>query len=202
MSSRSHTRNLADLRGRELKAKQANREAELAAQTARTELTQAEQRVVEAHAGVGELRGAQRAHVKAKDQAEDTDLRARGAQLKLKKVQAEIAGYRTENWRALIEESEPDAHQAVEQLRQGVELIREGHALWAQQAQLVNDLLNAGGLRAGDNMPHEHQLTEIARMLRSFDGEIKPPLPHYRALHFQEEEQRTAARLRQEQAAA
>jgi hypothetical protein len=65
---------------------------------------------------------------------------------------------------------------------------------------VVNELLAAGGLRPTDNMAHEHQLTEIARMPRSFDGEIRPPLPHYRALRFQEQEQRTVARMREERA--
>lgn len=74
--------------------------------------------------------------------------------------------------------------------------------MWAAQAQVVNDLLIAGGLRPGDNMPHEHQLVEVARMLRPFDGTVTPPLPHYRAHHFQQQNEQTQERMRQESAAA
>jgi hypothetical protein len=63
-------------------------------------------------------------------------------------------------------------------------------------------LLKAGGPRPTDNMPHEHQLAGVARMLRSFDGTVTPPLPHFRALHFQQQDEQTKARMRQEGAAA
>jgi hypothetical protein len=203
MSSGTHTRKLGELNDRQLKAKQANREAEAAALAARNAVEQAEQQVIRAHAGHGELRAAERALTKAEAEVKDTGLRAKGAALRLEEAQTQVRQYRGTHYRQLIEETEADARQAVEKLRNGAESIREGHAMWAQQAQVVNDLLLAGGLRAGDNMPHEHQLTEIARMLRSFDGEIVPPLPHYRALHFkEEEEQRTVARMREERTAA
>jgi hypothetical protein len=201
-AKRPHNDQLAKLRGLEVRAKQLNREAEAAALTARNEVEQAEQRVIRAHAGHGELRAAERALSKAEAEVRDKTLRQKGAALKLAEASKAVADYRHLHWRALIEETEVDARAAVEKLRNGAEAIREGQAMWAQQAQVVSDLLLAGGLRAGDNMPHDHQLSEIARMLRSFDGEIKPPLPHYRALKFQEDERRNVAQMREEGTAA
>ena len=193
---------LAKLRGLELKAKQANRDAEATATAARSAVEQAKQRVVKAHAGHGELRAAERALRKARDEVEDKSLRAQGAALRLEEAQQAVRRYMGTHYRALIEETEDGARAAVEKLRSGADAIREGHAMWAQHAQLVNDRLNAGGLRAGENMPHAHELSEIARMLRSFDGELRPPLPHYRAAHFQQQDEQNKARMRQESAAA
>jgi hypothetical protein len=51
-------------------------------------------------------------------------------------------------------------------------------------------------------MPHEHQLVEVARLLRSFDGTVTPPLPHFRAHHFQQQDEQTKAQMRRESAAA
>ena len=201
-AKRPHNDQLAKLRGLELTAKQAGRAAEATATAARDAVEQAKQRVVNAHAGHGELRAAERALRKAKDEVEDKTLRAQGAALRLEEAQQAARQYMGTHYRALIEETEDDARAAVEKLRSGAEAIREGHAMWAQHAQVVNDLLIAGGLNASENMPHLHELTEIARMLRAFDGELKPPLPHYRAVHFQQADEQNKARMRQESAAA
>jgi hypothetical protein len=39
-------------------------------------------------------------------------------------------------------------------------------------------------------------------MLRSFDGTVTPPLPHFRAHHFHEQDEQIKARMRRDGAAA
>ena len=202
MSKAPHAGKLAELQEGQLKAKQLHRDAEAEAVAARNAVEGAEQRVVEAHAGRGELRAAERAMRKAEDEVKDKNLRARGAALRLEEAQTQVRHYMG---------SQPGAHRGDRARRagscrqaapRGRRHPRGTRAMWAAQAQVVNDLLNAGGLRAGDNMPHSHQLAEVARTLRSFDGTVTPPLPHYRALHFQQQDEQTKARMRQGSAAA
>lgn len=203
MSSRTHTRKLAELQERELKAKQAERAADLAALNARNEAEQAEQLVIRAHAGHGELRKAERALAKADAQVKDTALRAKGAALRLEEIQTEIAGYKATHFRELIAESEPDAARPVELLRQGMDLILEGDALWQAHAQLVGGYLIAAGHRPNENMAGEHALTETARQLRRFDAAtLSPPLPHGYGMAIREQEEATARQMRRESAAA
>ena len=75
-AKRPHNDALTKLRGLEVHAKQADREAEHAALTARNEVEQAEQQVIRAHAGHGELRSAERALATAETEVRDKTLRA------------------------------------------------------------------------------------------------------------------------------
>jgi hypothetical protein len=51
-------------------------------------------------------------------------------------------------------------------------------------------------------VPEHHELHEVVRLLRGFDGKVTPPLPHWRAMQVRAQDEATKARLKAEAAAA
>jgi hypothetical protein len=62
--------------------------------------------------------------------------------------------------------------------------------------------LKAVGQPPRENIREGHELSEIARVLSRFEGVVSPPLPHGHGLAIRQREDETAARMREERAAA
>ncbi len=65
-------------------------------------------------------------------------------------------------------------------------------------AQTVRTACWPPGFSPRGNLPAEHSLHEVARMLRTVGDTIGPPLPHGRHQAYVEQEERVARRLKAE----
>jgi hypothetical protein len=167
---------------------------------ARNLAEQAEQQVVRAHAGTGEVREGERALDRAERQSRNAGLAVRGAQLRLDEAKAEADRYQREHMPELIAEMEESARECLDMGRRGVELIKHFSAPWYQLAQQASEHVVAAGLQPTGNMPAEHELHQIARDLRNFDGNLTAPLPHFHHRSISEQDERTKSELREQAA--
>jgi hypothetical protein len=181
-----------------VKERQAQRDADRQALNARTAAEQAEQAVIRAHAGDGNVKAAEKALDTAEQQARNAALAARGAALRVEQAQAEIRTYHGTHSQDLIREAAPDATGPGDKMLEGVRLILEGDAEWNHQAQVIGQHLIAAGHRPNENQPSTHELAEIARTLKQFAGKVTPPLPHNQAIDLRAREEETARRWKAE----
>ena len=195
---KTHTEQLEALRAREVKERQAQREADRQALNGRTAAEQAEQAVIRAHAGDGNVGAAEAALDKAEQQARNAALAARGAELRVDQAQGEIRTYHGTHSDDLIREASHAATEPGEKMLRGVALILEGDAEWNHQAQAIGQHLIAAGHRPNENQPASHELAEVARVLKGFGGKVTPPLPHNQGIDLRRQEEETARRFRAE----
>ena len=186
------TDQLENLSGRVVTEKQALREAELKANAAKVAAEQAEQAVIRAHAGDGNLAAAQKALTKAEQNDRDLDLARQGAVLRVEKADQERRQFHATNSEALLAELERTATSPGDKMAEGRRLILEGAAEWTALSQRVNDHLIAGGVQPAGNAPAEHELHEVARVLRGVGDQITSPMPHGRHQAFVEQNERVA----------
>ena len=190
---------LASLRDAEVKARQQVREAEHEALQVRSQIDEAEQAVRAAHAGKGgEVREAERALERVEKQLKPAALKVAG--MLDREAEAKLAAdqYEGANFRELIAEGEPAALEAVDMMRRGLDLLVQGDALWQARAQEAGRHLKFAGHDPVGNIAANHELAELARIAKRFDGAITAPVPHYRAVELRAEQDRMARELREQ----
>jgi hypothetical protein len=185
------TEQLAKLREAEVRARQAVREAEGEALDVRNRADRAEQAVRSAHAGKGgEVREAERALDRIEREVRFAALKVQGMNDREAEARSVADQFEAANFRDLIAEGEPAAIQAVDMMRRGLELLQQGDELWHARAQEVERHLKAAGHRAVDNISANHELAELARRAKRFDGTLTAPVPHYRAVELRAQQDR------------
>ena len=176
------------------KERQAHREADRQALNARTAAEQAEQAVIRAHAGGGNVNAAEAALDKAEAQARNASLAARGGS---------VAGRSGPGRHQAVPGGElrgPDRERRAQAATEpGNKMLRwvspcflEGDAEWNHQAQAIGQHLIAAGHRPNENQPAGHELAEVARVLKGFGGKVTPPLPHNHGIDLRRQEEETA----------
>jgi hypothetical protein len=75
-------------------------------------------------------------------------------------------------------------------MRRGLELLAQGDALWHARAQEAGRHLRFAGHDPVGNIAANHELAELARLAKRFDGNLTAPVPHYRAVELRTEQDR------------
>lgn len=193
---------LDGLEQRLVQARQAEREAEIAALAAESAVETARDEVREAHDLGANPASATKRLDQAKHDAEQAALAREGIAQRVQRATADRDLFIAGNGERLLAELRPECEQVADDLREHSERLLAAHARWGQLSAKVSGYLLAMNMSPADNAPGEHELTAVVRDLkRALANEIRTPSPHWSKRDADADEQATRIQLREEAAA-
>ncbi len=188
---------LDQLHQAEAQERHAARELDAQLTTARAKAAELHDEWVQATAdrATAKITQAKTRHAAADAEISELEVKVKAAKLRIDRATAAAAAYQAEHANELVKELSAEASAITNRLVEAATVLVQADKDWYTMSARVGAHLAAKGVEPRGNLPNTHGYENVIRDVRrtlTDVGEPRPPLPHYQAAQWSEQQEAAA----------